>query len=140
MNELCFFFTFYSSSGECRQYYDCDNFAPQTCSDCSTGMKNCSLSICFKQGFCIGRLSQTDYLENADDCLDLCKSDANCEWFSFDQANRGYCALTVDCPVLDPACLNEDCVHGQRDCLHEGNPHFNWSSLTEVFPQLIHTV
>ncbi len=48
-----------------------------------------------------------------DDCLNLCKNDGDCSWFSFDP-QRNVCFLFKDCPSLDEAC--QDCVSGEKGC------------------------
>ena len=56
---------------------------------------------------------------NEDECLNLCKDDSSCAWFTYFRA-PSECVLYFDCPMIDETC--EDCVSGERSCIVDLKP------------------
>ena len=70
-------------------------------------------------GECFGDLVSYSASPDADDCLDMCKADLRCEYFTFySDGIAGTCFLYSSCDVLDQAC--EECVSGERGCESSG--------------------
>ena len=73
--------------------------------------------VCNEVGFCSGG----DFVDfqttlNSDECLDLCKLNSNCSWFSYND-NDNTCLLTRNCPSQDPVCQDQlACKYGQVEC------------------------
>ena len=75
-----------------------------------------SALVCNEVGYCSGG----DFVDfqtsfSADECLDLCKVNTNCSWFSY-KDNDNTCLLTKNCPSQDPACQDISCIYGQGEC------------------------
>jgi hypothetical protein len=49
------------------------------------------------------------------ECLQFCKSEADCNWFTF-FPSTSYCELLKTCTTLDPE-ICTDCLTGQPDCV-----------------------
>ena len=113
-NVRCECFTYFQTSNGCSEYSDCESLN-QTCSTCLSGLKDCPVQLlCNQQGFCNGHIDgEPEFLPDEEACLDKCKADANCEWYSYNK-NTGACTLLRDCPFLDLTCT--ECSSGQRDC------------------------
>ncbi len=97
-------------------FADC-NFNSTTCTDCYTGTANCTLQVCFEPGICDDSVYLGhDYFNNAEDCLQYCQSNPECEWFSYDPTNNNICIATSDCQNVSMTCAGSSCVHGQVEC------------------------
>ncbi len=68
---------------------------------------------CWVQGRCQGVLIDEVPVLTGNDCMDLCKADSNCLWFTYNSLDNA-CTLLQDCQQLDPACGS--CLTGQRQC------------------------
>ncbi len=113
-NQECEYFTWFQSDFGCLLFSDC-NFNSTICNDCYTGSENCT--FCFLSGICHnGHFVGYDFLESANDCLDLCKYEPECKWFGFDPVENNACYLTSDCPTIDANCSASGCVYGQVEC------------------------
>lgn len=55
---------------------------------------------------------KNDDAESADDCLDACRGDADCAFYSWNPAEND-CFFFSDCDAQDE-CTN--CISGQREC------------------------
>ena len=119
----CEYFTWFEESPDpdsCLLYADCDEYNPNGCTEhehaeCWTGAPNCD--ICFEKGFCDNGVFINVGNENsAQECLEWCRSEVGCKWFSWDGENNGFCLLTGDCPDMSPVCTNADCIYGQKEC------------------------
>ena len=58
-------------------------------------------------------------MANEDECLNLCKDDSSCAWFTYFRA-PSECVLYFDCPMIDETC--EDCFSGERSCIVDLKP------------------
>ena len=74
--------------------------------------------FCYKQGECVGG-NVVDLMpgeQTYDECLDFCKSTANCNYFTMNQDTL-VCLAFDSCPILDAnICL--DCHSGEKSCDH----------------------
>ncbi len=115
----CEYFTWYQLENECLFFSDC-NFDSDSCTDCFTGTVNCSIYDCYEPGVCIDSvLLAHSYFDKPEECLEYCKSNSECKWFSHDPNNNNICALTSDCRNITTACASSGCVYGQVDCKAE---------------------
>ena len=48
-----------------------------------------------------------------EDCLDSCKRNTNCQWFTYDLTTK-ICLLMASCDTVDESC--EDCFSGEARC------------------------
>ncbi len=55
------------------------------------GQHQCSI-----QGDCIGFSLGQDYLLTERQCLEFCKANEGCQWYSYDKAN-GFCNALLNC-------------------------------------------
>ena len=110
--DLCHFFTWFEDqAGLCLLHRECDGYDDTLCQNCFTGEQNCVLYECFQSGFCQDNQTNLVQASNANDCLEACKQDLTCNWFSY--ANNT-CSLSEDCLSLDMGC--GDCIYGQVEC------------------------
>ena len=69
---------------------------------------------CHVQGICVGNQVHSDFANDYNDCLTICKSHADtCNFFSY-AARSNICHQYIDCPTLDQTC--QDCYSGRLDC------------------------
>ena len=70
---------------------------------------------CFLPGECTnGILLAAQTTANEYECLDFCKSLANCTWFTFYPESNA-CFLYENCESIDEALCSE-CLSGQKEC------------------------
>ena len=70
---------------------------------------------CFLPGECTnGTLLTAQASTNEYECLDLCKSQPNCTWFTFNPESNA-CLLYENCDSMDEA-LCSVCLSGQMEC------------------------
>ena len=69
---------------------------------------------CWVEGQCEGPNLDHATLTSESECLEACKKQEECAWFSYDQAN-GACILFTECDKLDTDDC-EACWSGQRQC------------------------
>ena len=105
-----------SSSQACFAFLDCPldtaNCAVQ--GDCISGDQGCVRFQCDKVGQCFGTTVGPPLVtENGDDCLQACKDEPGCFWYTWDSGNN-FCTLLEDCPVIDDTHL--DFEYGEKDC------------------------
>ena len=65
-------------------------------------------------GFCFGTIVEVTESDSVNECLDLCQSYFDCEWFTY-QEQIEVCQLTSDCQYVDES-PQEDSVYGPRNC------------------------
>ena len=78
-----------------------------------TGGKNCT-APCFEPGECFGSFIKSFNAITANECLDECKKDADCNYFSFNEDR--HCTLTRDCVLVDDTCSTLGCLYGRVEC------------------------
>ena len=110
----CGYFTHYSDTSFCFALTNCAQFSNTTCSVCVSGEVACDLPCCLS-GRCDGLLVSFLVTSSANECLDACKAETRCGYFSFDSSD-GLCTLTRDCPHIDECPV---CVYGKRECVDE---------------------
>ena len=69
---------------------------------------------CSEPGICIGVEIGNGITETEEDCIILCGSTAECNWYSYDY-NGGLCILTSTCDSIQE-CGTDQCVHGEKEC------------------------
>ena len=115
-NSQCNYLTHYEDLGACLAWIDCQTFS-QDCQDCVSGDQDCPDLECSVQGSCIGTLVDLIApVTDAGNCLSVCQSNPNCQWFSFDTSDN-FCFLMSDCDEIDESCAS--CTSGQRNCEDE---------------------
>ncbi len=77
---------------------------------------NISAAVCFVQGECIGNTFFLTEAEDLEECLQDCKDNLGCRWFTFHsfKTPKSMCILYYDCPTLDMTC--DTCISGERRC------------------------
>ena len=88
--------TFNRDLGACSAFQACDHLDASLPDRVSSDV-NCTL--CSVTGACQGVLLIDYYTNNAEDCLDLCLTEKDCVWYSFD-AESLVCALFQSCSDL----------------------------------------
>ncbi len=79
------------------------------------GSRNCTLPQCFEPGDCLGTLISGSWAMTANECLDRCKAEPECEYFNYN--NDKICTLLKDCAAIDSRCIDtNNCIFGQVDC------------------------
>ncbi len=68
---------------------------------------------CWIAGNCQGTPIDEESTADGNSCLDLCKANSDCLWFTFNPADES-CLLLEDCQDIDDSCI--DCLSGQRQC------------------------
>ena len=121
----CNYFTHYQDSSACFAFVDCAELTSSSCTDCISGDVTCTEQPCFLSGRCDGTLLYFAVAENPDECLDACKSDPECSYFSFDSSDN-FCILTTNCQTVDEC---DTCVYGNRGC--ENQPMSSTTAATE---------
>ena len=125
-NQFCNYFTWANTTQICALYSECNGYNETVCADCLTGAKNCSLYDCFTSGICVGGGLLTGMnVENANECLNLCRNNTDCKWFNYEPENNNICVLTDACPTIDQSCSSENCIHGQVECSNEETKRYN---------------
>ncbi len=125
-NQFCNYFTWANTTQICALYSECNGYNETVCADCLTGAKNCSLYDCFTSGICVGGGLLTGMnVENANECLDLCRNNTDCKWFNYEPENNNICVLTDACPTIDQSCSGENCIHGQVQCSDQETKRYN---------------
>lgn len=72
--------------------------------------------ICFVGGECVEpELVGATETDNAQDCLDFCKTQAGCNYFTWYGDQGGICMLSADCPSVSQGACN-DCYAGSVTC------------------------
>ena len=135
-NEYCTHFTHHPTSNLCVMNNGCPELSTETCPDCQSGsVDECLVcfeegkwyqTICMKKyswvhfisGYCFGSNLGVAVASSADECLERCRANPSCQWFTFNSLN-GACSLTADCQWLDLTC-GQDCTHGMRSCPKSG--------------------
>lgn len=99
---------------ECFAYSDCPNITTAECSDCFSGQLSCLDDlVCNQPGICQGPQIDHEVVNNVDECIEFCRSNDNCQWYTF-FPDTGTCSLTDNCVDLDDEC--EECITGQKHC------------------------
>ena len=68
-----------------------------------------------------------------DDCLNLCKGEVTCQWFSYDLTQR-ICILLYTCPELNENF--KDYLSGEVDCPNQAGKYQNFKFKLICFQKL----
>ncbi len=68
--------------------------------------------MCWGEGECNGILIGGFEVDSANDCLDACKGDKECAWFSYNSLDTT-CVLLENCTAIETC---DTCLTGQRAC------------------------
>ena len=112
----CQYWTHYDSDQACFAFVECKDLSVSTCSaegDCVSGDVECEDAQCDLAGQCDGGLVRFETTPTRDSCLQLCKDEPACAWYTFDSSNN-FCTLSSNCAFLDANCVT--CVAGEKDC------------------------
>ncbi len=69
--------------------------------------------MCWEQGLCNGVLIGETGDVDSNTCLELCKSNEECRWFTHDSSDS-VCLMFQGCQSIDSACTT--CLSSQRQC------------------------
>jgi hypothetical protein len=76
------------------------------------------LFVCLKNKtfftFCQGTSYDSKQVSSKEECLQLCKGDARCIWFTHFSSSK-MCLLYTDCLTVDETC--DECVSGEFSCV-----------------------
>ena len=110
----CTWFTYFQRTSYCQLYKNCFKIDPNSCKDCVSGEKDCSVSElkCWLIGQCMEDSFITNTTDSSEDCLEACQSESECEWFTFDTKDSS-CNLHVNCSSL-LGC--DTCISGNTKC------------------------
>ena len=117
--ENCNQFTHFNSTGACYAWQTCLTFSENTCSDCISGDATCSPYTCSEPGLCTGISLGSLVATSENECLDVCKATAQCQWYSYDSTLQ-FCQLTETCDAVE-TCSSDTCTHGQKECSANGS-------------------
>ncbi len=119
----------------CLGLVDCVTLDDKTCQDCYSGSRECPgkpikpiIILFFKKqkptffvdlqcwvpGSCVGHTISAENVSNEDECLTLCKSEASCQWITFNEID-GACILLTECSALGVSDCNT-CWSSQVQC------------------------
>ena len=71
---------------------------------------------CKQQGQCINSYYlDTKRTSNQIDCSELCKSNEDCNWFTYVSSNQ-HCFLYANCYQVSKSACPDDCLTSQRNC------------------------
>ena len=117
----CKWFTFSTVKGFCYLYENCIMLDAETCPDCISGKKECVVNEpkCEVQGECKGIAEQDESVQTVEECLQLCKSNSGCAWFTFNKLYF-HCFLFEICSNIDVSSCGDNCISGQKECIHKG--------------------
>ena len=117
-NEMCNWFSYYPQLAFCQLLHNCSELNVPKCPDCLSGQVDCSAPEpqCWVQGQCRGNMIILEETGTREECLELCKQEEGCKWFTYYGRTRvgQSCVLFRDCPELQEDC--EACVSGERRC------------------------
>ena len=73
------------------------------CPNCVSGENGCApRPTCWVEGQCEGRFLHLGQSDTKEDCLNLCKNNPECQWFTWDSRDEA-CLLFRDCPSINPS-------------------------------------
>jgi len=116
-NERCNWFSFKPESNFCDLLDNCTQLEDTNLF--ISGSRNCKAPGCWINGECLGTLFHSETTRNKLECLHLCKSDEECNWFTFYEVFYE-CVLYRDCPTIDETCSR--CFSGEHSCVEEEKP------------------
>ena len=120
----CKWFTYDSRHGSCATFSTCHSW-DTGCESCISGEFDCKgPAQCFVSGRCTQSVSVgIDFTDSTEDCLNQCKANSECAWFSFDPSMKS-CILLSECNTLDTSNYGmgcSRCISGEKDCEAENN-------------------
>ncbi len=78
---------------------------------------------CWIPGNCQGILIDEVTANDGNACLDLCKANEDCLWFTFNLEDNA-CVFLEDCQDVDLGCIN--CLSGERQCSSQKEGKVSW--------------
>ena len=118
LNAECNWFSFDYESMFCEEFANCSRL-DTTSGLWISGESGCDLPQCWIQGQCLGLAHDQKEVGSEDECLNLCKSDLTCSWFTYFKV-PSECVLYANCPEVDETCL--ECVTGEKGCSVDSKP------------------
>ena len=113
----CQWYSYDPADGACNAFSDCPSLETDACPNCVSGEDECEAYTCFVPGECLGFFLDHIDLTSADECLQECKGNNFCEWFTFFEESN-ICYLYSTCNEIDQECQN--CVTGEDECDAQG--------------------
>ena len=77
----------------------------------------------WKKNIFQGEIIESYVIPKYDDCLNLCKGEVTCQWFSYDLTQR-ICILLYTCPELNENF--KDYLSGEVDCPNQAGKYQNF--------------
>ena len=115
---LCSWFTFVPGHSFCQLLHNCSSIYIPKCPDCMSGQAQCvpKEPTCSVKGECKGNMLFLTEAEDQEECLQDCKDNLGCRWFTFHsfKSPKSMCILYYDCATLDETC--DTCISGERRC------------------------
>jgi hypothetical protein len=112
---VCHWFTYLGDLNGCVLFRDCIEFDSDDCDNCFSGEVDCQPlePECGIVGQCLGLLDYLSGVINEDECLDRCKYNSKCTWYTF-ETQTNICEEFRNCPQIDETCST--CISGERNC------------------------
>ncbi len=129
------FFIYNDDTGDCYIFPYASEFLTDGCQDCVSGPATCEGStssfsnitckqlslcrftdlVCWMPGTCSsGTEIATFGVDNSDQCLQECRSEPDCDWFSYDTSNNLCYLYTGECNPAASEC--DTCYSSQKYC------------------------
>jgi len=111
----CQWLTFFPDSNYCALLENCQTLDTK-CLNCLSSQRECTQDepVCFVEGLCMGTIEGITSASTPAECLQLCNSDLDCQWFTF-ESKASNCILFKSCPTIDES--HKECISGERRCL-----------------------
>jgi len=118
-NDDCKWWTWEPDNSLCSLFANCTDPKQSTghpnagpCSDCISGQQACPGRECHSPNKCQGHLVDTFETGHLEDCINMCKDTAACEWYTYDKKDD-HCILYKDCESLISC---DTCATGKKYC------------------------
>merc|ERR1712241_979096 len=132
-NDDCKWWTWEPDNLLCSLFANCTDPKQSTghpnagpCSDCISGQQACPGRECHSPNKCQGHLVDTFETGHLEDCINMCKDTAACEWYTYDKRDD-HCILYKDCETLISC---DTCATGKKYC--SNGYHGDDESVTEA--------
>jgi hypothetical protein len=118
----CAWFTYFQKTSYCQLYKNCFLLDLVSCQDCLSGEKDCSAPQlkCSMTGNCSNQPFHSESASDSEVCLDLCKSNITCQWFTHD-SSTGSCKFYTECDSLIGC---DTCISGNSNCIFDARGRY----------------
>ena len=113
----CNWFTYFQKTSYCQLYKNCYLLDLGSGHDCLSGEKECYAPElkCSMTGNCSNQSFNMENTSDPEECLDLCKSNTTCHWFTLD-SSTGSCNFYTECDSLIGC---DTCISGNSNCIFD---------------------